>query len=162
MIIWRLTLAASLLTPVTYSAGVELSPSRHVEACTAYSNLIDSGAPIAGRVKLVQGDLFAADTDLDNFSVIWCAVRPSSGKRLASEILGRVRDLLPVGGKVKLFLAGFTLPSLSSEESDVSLMGGYLFQEKGPDGDTVVRQLYGGNLGGPTMVVGYEVTRPTC
>ena len=103
--------------------------------------------------------------------------RPASGKRLAPAIVEAVRRAIPPGdlafaswdcpcvvtrlcfhmlshpggAGVRLFLAGFCLPSPSME--GVELRAGYVFPCAESGGAMEVAQLYGGNLGGPSMLL---------
>ena len=100
--------------------------------------------------SLVQGDLFEAN--LDGATVVWCAIRPVSGRRLATRLLSHLRRTIPPGGSIRLLLPAFLLPS---DEPGVTLRAGYVFSE-GP-GDERAAQLYGGDgkLGGPRVVLDY-------
>lgn len=143
----RLVLAAAALTPAR-ALGVELSPSRHERASTALGRLADPAA--RGRVTLQRGDL--VDARLGDATVVWCAVRPLSGRKLGTELVARVRAALPAGVPARLFLAGFALPG----SADAELRAAYVFAQRDGSGPETT-QLYGGALGGPSTVVEYEV-----
>ena len=152
----RLVLTAALLSPVGRATGVELSPSRVEDARRALGRLASVNGPawaqsmqLTERVSLVQGDLFEAN--LDGATVVWCAIRPVSGRRLATRLLSQLRRTIPPGGSMRVLLPAFLLPS---DEPGVTLRGGYVFSD-GP-GDTQAAQLYGdGKLGGPRVVLDY-------
>ena len=174
----RLTLAAAALTSAHSSLGVELSPSRHSQAVEALKRTGE--AELQSRVSLQQADLLEAN--LHNASVVWCAVRPSSGRRIGSAIVAKLRKGLPRGQTARLFLAGFPLPCTVS---GATLRGAYLFgvaqeaivrrpvrhheraewaefvsrQGGDPASDEriPIAQLYGGQMGGPSVVIEYGI-----
>ena len=164
----RLTLAAAAFTRCT-AVGVELSPSRHAKGAAALRRLDEQlssaagaadaagavgttgGAPLAKRVRLLCDDVLEAP--LAGATVVWCAVRPSSGRRLGAQLAANLRAQLPPGGSARLLLAGFALPA---RVEGATLRAAYVFAGGGDAPEEVV-QLYGGKLGGPSVVLEYRV-----
>lgn len=152
----RLTLAAALLSPAASSLGVELSPSRSAEGSRAAAWLASAGHAAAGRTRWLQGDLL--DAPLEGATVVWCAVRPTTGRKLAAALLANLRSSLAPGARARLLLPGFALPHADS--AGATLTAGYVFE--GRAAGTSVTQLYGdheggNNLGGPQVVLEYCV-----
>ena len=159
----RLTLAAAVLTPVSSVLGVELSPTRHVQAVEALKRLgsVDSGDWKNARVSHQQGDLLEAD--LENASVIWCAVQARSGRKIGTALVENIRRGLQQGATARLFLAGFQLPKTVV---GATLQSAYVFgvskQEphklSAAAHPTDMALLYGrGKNGGPVIVLEYNV-----
>ena len=112
-----------------------------------------SDSPLGERVRLLCGDVLEAP--LAGATVVWCAVRPSSGRRLGAQLAANLRAQLPPGGSARLLLAGFALPP---RVEGATLSAAYVFATGGDDaGPEEVVQLYGGRLGGPSVVLEYRV-----
>ena len=79
------------------------------------------------------------------------------GARLAE----RLRRALQPGCTARLLLAGFELPT---RVEGVELRSAYMFEAEAaagadaPSDDPQVLQLYGGKLGGPSVILEYHVT----
>ena len=156
----RLVLAAALLTPVQCAAGVELSPLRTEEARRALARLASADGSwtrarcLEERVAFNCGDLFNAD--VAGMNVVWCAIRPASGRRLAGRLLDMLRRALPPGGSMRLLLPSVLLPA---NADGATLQAGYVVGSEG-DIDRAA-PLYGGDkLGGPRVILDYKVVAP--
>jgi len=134
----RLTNAVALMTGC-HSIGVELSPSRHDEALAAKAQLCKSQCgtldSLIEKVTFLQGDLL--ETDMKGATVVWCAVRPSAGKRIASDLIRLIRR--NSSAVVRLFLIGYCL----TEQEE--LHAAHIFVDSMES--RAIQQLYGGNLG---------------
>ena len=112
---------------------------------------------LASRVCLVQGD--ALEAPLEGATVVWCAVRPRFGRKIGARLAERLRRALQPGCTARLLLAGFELPT---RVEGVELRSAYMFEAAAgadtPSDDPQVLQLYGGKLGGPSVILEYHVT----
>jgi len=164
----RLVLLAACGSDADEIAGVEMSPRRHKEACSALQQLRETNPHAAERIHLTQGDLLEAP--LDRYTVIYCAVQPSHARKIMGDFLRALRQKHVAQAAaaatrnqsvtVRVLCAGFDLP-LNVAGTTPSLRRCYIF---GPltshrAGEPAVRgsALYGTRGEGPRTVLEYEV-----